>query len=168
MKKRIVMLLYAAVLTLGLAVVPVVASVDPLYPIEVETYNYGPLDELRINKVYQLSIADDSSAIPTGDFERNGRRYYLLDMIVDNTDSEVVTYTVVYGSVDLSRDEGYAAAFGQSGFRPFDVDSFRKDADSDLLPLFVCMGCAVIATAIVFCTNKAKQGRSKSQYEKNR
>ena len=168
MKKQIVMLLYAAVLTLGLAVVPVMASVDPYCPVEVETYTYGPLDELRINKVYQLSIADDPSAIPTGDFERNGRRYYLLDMIVDNTDSEVVTYTVVYGSVDLTRDEGYAAAPGQSGFRPFDVDSFRKDTDPDLLPLFVCVGCAVMAAAIVFCADKAKQRRFKSYYGKNR
>ena len=49
MKKRIVMPLYAAVLTLGLAVVPVMASVDPFRPVEVETYTYGPLDELRIN-----------------------------------------------------------------------------------------------------------------------
>ena len=167
MKKQIDMLLYAAVLTLGLAVAPVIASVDPYCPVEVETYTYGPFDELRINKVYRLYVSDDPSAIPTEDFERNGRRYYLLDMIADNTDSEVVTYTVVYGSVELTRAEGYASTYGQSGFRPFDADSFRNDTDSDLLPLFVCMSCAVIATAIVFCTNKAKQGRSKSQYGKN-
>ena len=157
MKKRIVMLLYAAVLTLGLAVAPVMASEDPFCPVEVETYTYGPLDELRINKVYQLTMADDPSCIPTEDFEHNGRRYYLLDMIADNTDSEVVTYTMVYGSVDLFRDEGYAATSGQSGFRPVDADSFRKDTDSDLLPLFVCVSCAVMAAAIVFCANKAKQ-----------
>ena len=167
MKKRIVLLLYAAVLTLGLAVAPVMASVDPYCPVEVETYTYGPFDELRINKVYRLSVPDDPSAIPTEDFERNGRRYYLLDMIADNTDSEVVTYTVVYGSVELTRAEGYASTY-ESGFRPFDADSFRNDTDSDFLPLFVCVSCAVIATAIVFCTNKAKQGRSKSQNGKNR
>ena len=168
LKKRIVRQLYVAVLTLGLAVAPVMASVDPFYPVEVETYTYGPLDELRINKVYRLSVSGDPSAISTEDFERNGRRYYLLDMIADSSDSEVVTYTVVYGSVELTRAEGYASTYGQSGFRPFDADSFRNDTDSDLLPLFVCMGCAVIATAIVFCTNKAKQGRFKSQDGKNR
>ena len=167
MKKRIVTLLYAAVLTLGLAVTPVMAS-DLFCPVEEETYTYGPLDELRINKVYRLSVSDDPSTIPTEDFEHNGRRYYLLDMIADSSDSEVVTYTVIYGSGELTRDAGYIGASSQSGFRSFDVDSFRKGADPDLLPFFICMGCAVIATAIVFCTNKAKQGRSKSQYGKNR
>ena len=50
------------------------------YPISVEEYTYGPFDELRVNKVYQLSLSDDPSLIPTEDFERNGRRFYLLDM----------------------------------------------------------------------------------------
>ncbi len=50
------------------------------YPISVEEYTYGPLDELRVSKVYQLSLGDDPSGIPTGDFERGGRHYYLLDM----------------------------------------------------------------------------------------
>ena len=157
MKKQIVTLLYTAALTLGLALVPVMASVDPFCPVEVETYTYGPLDELHINKVYRLSIADDPSAIPMEDFERNGRNYYMLDMIVDDSDSEVVTYTVVYGSVELTRDAGYVGTSGQFGFQPFDVDFFRKDTDPDLLPLFVCAGCAVMAVAIVFCANKAKQ-----------
>ena len=133
------------------------ASVYPYCPVEVETYTYGPFDELRINKVYRLHLSDDPSAIPTEDFERNGRRYYLLDMIADNTDSEVVTYTVVYGSVELTRAEGYASTYGQSGFRPFDADSSRNDTDSNLLPLFICVSCAVMAAAIVFCANKAKQ-----------
>ena len=43
-------------------------------------HTYGDFDELRINKTYQLSLADDPSLIPTEDFVRNGRRYYLLDM----------------------------------------------------------------------------------------
>ena len=30
--------------------------------------------------MYQLSLDDDPSLIPTEDFERNGRLYYLLDM----------------------------------------------------------------------------------------
>ena len=50
------------------------------YPISVEEYTYGDFDELRIQKVYQLSLDDDPSLIPTEDFERNGRLYYLLDM----------------------------------------------------------------------------------------
>jgi len=50
------------------------------YPISVEEYTYGDFDELRVEKVYQLSLSDDPSLIPTEDFVRNGRRYYLLDM----------------------------------------------------------------------------------------
>ena len=50
------------------------------YPISVEEYTAGDFDELRIQKVYQLSLDDDPSLIPTEDFERNGRLYYLLDM----------------------------------------------------------------------------------------
>ena len=50
------------------------------YPISVEEYTAGDFDELRIQKVYQLSLDDDPSLIPTEDFTRNGRTYYLLDM----------------------------------------------------------------------------------------
>lgn len=50
------------------------------YPISVEEYTAGDLDEPRIEKVYQLSLSDDPSGIPTEDFVRNGRLYYLLDM----------------------------------------------------------------------------------------
>lgn len=101
MKKRIVMLLCTAVLTLGLIMAPAMASRGPFYPIEVEEYTYGPFDELRINKVYQLSLSDDPSGIPTGDFERNGRLYYLLDMIKENVigvDTQEYTETVTMDS----------------------------------------------------------------------
>ena len=64
------------------------------YPISVEEYTYGPLDELRINKVYQLSLADDPSLIPTEDFTRNGRHYYLLDMTrQDEVGVDIQTHT---------------------------------------------------------------------------
>ena len=51
------------------------AASSSYYPISVEEYTYGDLDELRINKVYQLSLSDDPSLIPTEDFVRNGRQY---------------------------------------------------------------------------------------------
>lgn len=54
------------------------------YPISVEEYTYGSLDEPRIEKVYQLSLSDDPSGIPTEDFVRNGRLYHLLDMTRKN------------------------------------------------------------------------------------
>ena len=103
MKKRIMMLLCTAVLALGLAATPAMASAGPLTPIEVEAYTYGPFDEPRVNKVYRLSAAEDPSGIPTEDFECGGQRYHLLDMIIANTDHETVTYTTVFGSVELAR-----------------------------------------------------------------
>ena len=84
MKKRITMLLCTAVVLLGITVPPALAAGGPYYPVSVEEYTSGPLDELRINKVYQLSLSDDPSAIPTADFERDGRRYYLLDLIQED------------------------------------------------------------------------------------
>ena len=106
MKKRVVILLCASVLTLGLTVAPAMASAGPYSPVEVETYTYGPFDEPRGNKVYRLPAADAPSGIPTEDFERGGRRYYLLDMISANTDHETVTYTSVFGSVELAKATG--------------------------------------------------------------
>ena len=108
MKKRILMLLCTAVLTLGIAATPAMASGGPFYPIKVEEYTYGPLDELRISKVYQLSLADDPSSIPTEDFDRNGRHYYLLDMIKEDevgvdTQDYTDTITVDSDTKDLSK-----------------------------------------------------------------
>ena len=125
------MLLHIAVLTLGLTVLPVMASADPLCPVEVETYTYGPFDELRINKVYRLSVSDDPSGIPTEDFERSGRRYYLLGMVVDDTDSDMVTYTAIFGSVELTGSE----ASGQFGFQPSDAGSAQNSSSTELLTL---------------------------------
>ena len=71
------------------------------YPISVEEYTYGPLDEPRINKVYQLSLSDDPGLIPTDDFERGGRHFYLLDMTWKNdvgVDVQTHTETVTLAS----------------------------------------------------------------------
>ena len=79
--KRILSTMCALTLILA-AAVPALA-VEPeqsasYYPTSVEEYMEG--DSPRIKKVYQLSLADDPSKIPTEDFERDGRLYYLLDM----------------------------------------------------------------------------------------
>ena len=108
MKKRIIMLLCTAVLALGFTMAPAMASGGPFYPIKVDEYTYGPLDELRISKVYQLSLSDDPSGIPTEDFERGGRRYYLLDMIKEDeigvdTQDYTDTITVDSDTNDLSK-----------------------------------------------------------------
>ena len=71
------------------------------YPIKVDEYTAGPLDELRIDKVYQLSLSDDPSGIPTEDFTRNGRLYYLLDMVRKDevgVDTQTHTETVTLAS----------------------------------------------------------------------
>ena len=71
------------------------------YPISVEEYTYGPLDELRVDKVYQLSLGDDPSGIPTEDFVRGGRLYYLLDMTKKDevgVDTQIYTQTVTLPS----------------------------------------------------------------------
>ena len=101
MKKQITMLLCTIVLLLGIAVPPALAAGGPYYPISVEEYTAGSLDEPRISKVYQLSLADDPSGIPTEDFVRDGRRYYLLDLIKEDevgVDTQDYTDTVTQDS----------------------------------------------------------------------
>ena len=162
MKKRIVILLCTAALTLGLTAAPAMASTGPLTPIEVETYTYGPFDEPRVNKVYRLPAASDPSGIPTEGFERGGRRYYLLGIAADNTDHDVVTYTAVFGSGEIAKTERHAGASGVPGFQPFDVGFAEKGADPDLLPFWICVGCMAIAAAIELCAIKSKRkGASK-------
>ena len=101
MKKRILTLLCTAVLAISIAAPPALAAGGPFYPISVEEYTYGSFDELRINKVYQLSLSDDPSGIPTEDFERNGRHYFLLDMIREDevgVDTQDYTDTITQDS----------------------------------------------------------------------
>ena len=138
MKKRIAMLLCTVALSLGLTAAPAMASAGPFSPIEVEIYTYGSFDELRINKVYHLTVADDPSGIPTEDFEQGGRRYYLLDMTVASADNEAVTYTAIFGSVELAR------TFGQPGYQALYTET---DTGLGLLLILICAGAAMIAIA---------------------
>ena len=57
------------------------AHAASFYPVSVEEYTYGPFDELRIDKVYELSRSDDPKNIPTEDFDRGGYHYTLLDVV---------------------------------------------------------------------------------------
>lgn len=77
MKHKLISFCLAA-LALCAAAVPALAAGQEQYPIEVQEYMEG--DNPRIKKVYQLSLNDDPADIPTGDFERDGRLYFLLDM----------------------------------------------------------------------------------------
>ncbi len=78
------------------------------YPISVDEYIGGDFDEPHIQKVYQLSLDDDPAKIPTEDFIRNGRLYYLLDMtrqdeIGVDTRSHVQTVTLPSKTNDMER-----------------------------------------------------------------
>ena len=111
------------------------------YPVKVEEYTSGPLDELRIDKVYQLSLGDDPSGIPTGDFVRNGRLYYLLDMVrkdevgVDTqTHTETVTLASDTNKMDaiLQRLEGemeFTTEDGYTGVLRLDHTSVQVTTD---------------------------------------
>ena len=76
--KRAATVLVAA-LMMGLLTVQ--AHAASFYPVSVEEYTYGPFDELRIDKVYELSRSDDPKDIPTEDFDRGGYHYTLLDVV---------------------------------------------------------------------------------------
>ena len=89
--KRILTTLFALAIVLAGSMSALAAEMDTgtgqdtsYYPISVEEYTYGETEEPRINKVYQLSLSDNPSGIPTEDFVRNGRRYFLLDMTRKN------------------------------------------------------------------------------------
>ena len=91
--KRVRTLLMAALLA-GLLALP--AHAATFYPISVEEYTYGPFDELRIDKVYQLSRSDDPKDIPTEDFDRGGLHYVLLDVVkTDQSDTDTKDYSEV-------------------------------------------------------------------------
>ncbi len=106
MMKRLLSLFLAMLLLSVILVIPGYAA-DVVeaecnscyYPISVDEYVGGDFDEPRIQKVYQLSLDDDPTKIPTEDFTRNGRLYYLLDMtrqdeIGVDTKSHVQTVTL--------------------------------------------------------------------------
>lgn len=87
MKKRAAPL-FLAVLTACALACPALAAEAPspeatpsvLYPVEVLEYTEGDRAEPRISKTYELSPMDDPALIPTGDFERSGCLYTLLDI----------------------------------------------------------------------------------------
>ena len=66
----------------------------PLYPAEVRQSEENGIT--RIEKVYYLSSQDDPSAIPTEDFEREGKVYTLLDVLKQaQIESDTKDYTEV-------------------------------------------------------------------------
>ena len=61
--------------------------VPGLYPAEVKVSEENGIS--RLEKIYYLTAVDDPAAIPTGDFEREGKTYTLLDLLKnDQTETE--------------------------------------------------------------------------------
>ncbi len=79
MKKRIAILLCAVAVMLS-STAMAWEDEKEYYPIMVESYTMGSFDTPCIKKVYQLSLSDDPSRIPTDDFERFGYVYKLMDI----------------------------------------------------------------------------------------
>lgn len=80
-----------------------------VYPAEVRESEENGVH--RIEKVYILSVRDDPAAIPTADFEREGRSYTLLDVIKnDQTETDTKDHIEV---ITLATDTKDVAAIIQ-------------------------------------------------------
>ena len=148
--KRIVITLCALALLLA-GCTPVFAAEAPkaspepeqgrYYPIKVDEYTAGPLDEPRIDKVYQLALGDDPGGIPTEDFERGGRHYYLLDMtrkdevgVDTQSHTETVTLASDTNKMDailqrLDAELEFTTEDGYTGTLRLDHTSVKVEAD---------------------------------------
>jgi len=118
MKKHRRALTLASALLLALALSPGIAlaadvesatqAVPPpavLYPAEVQTSEENGV--IRLEKVYYLSTRDDPAAIPTEDFDREGRHYTLLDVLKnDQSETDSKDYIEVITMESATKDMG--------------------------------------------------------------
>ena len=77
-----------------------------LYPAEVRTSEENGM--IRLERVYYLSTHDDPSAIPTEDFDREGRHFTLLDVLkndLSETDTKDYIETVTLESATKDMGE---------------------------------------------------------------
>ena len=112
MKKHRRLFTLALTLLLALAALPGTAlAADAedtpavLYPAEIRTSEENGV--IRLEKVYYLSTHDDPAAIPTEDFDREGRHYTLLDVLkndLSETDSKdyIEVVTLDSGTKDMA------------------------------------------------------------------
>ncbi len=142
-KRRMTMLLCAAVLTLCMASPCALAadrSAACYYPVEVESYTAGDFDQPRIRKVYQLSLSDDPAGIPTEDFEEYGMTFHFIEMTRKTevgVDTQPLTKTVTTDSdtgdlgeilkqldpeIEAETEDGYA------GVLKLDYNSVKAEA----------------------------------------
>ena len=123
MKKRIIGILGAALMLLCMSA-PVFAAapaeeqqteaiteaavIPPspaVYPAEVRASEENGV--ARLEKVYYLTVRDDPAAIPTEDFDREGRHYTLLDVLkTDMSETDVKDYAEVITLESATKDVG--------------------------------------------------------------
>ncbi|MBE7003477.1 MAG: hypothetical protein E7425_04210 [Ruminococcaceae bacterium] len=76
-----------------------------VYPAEVHTSEENGV--ARLEKVYYLTARDDPAAIPTEDFDREGRHYTLLDVLkTDLTETDTKDFTEVITLESATKDVG--------------------------------------------------------------
>ena len=86
----------------GAAVIPPSPTV---YPAEVRASEENGV--ARLEKVYYLTVRDDPTAIPTEDFDREGRHYTLLDVLkTDMSETDVKDYAEVITLESATKDVG--------------------------------------------------------------
>jgi hypothetical protein len=121
MKHKRSLFTFAVVLVLVLAVFPGAAlaadteGAEPtpetpppatLYPAEVRTSEENGM--IRLERIYYLSTRDDPAAIPTEDFDREGRHFTLLDVLkndLSETDTKDYIETVTLESATKDMGE---------------------------------------------------------------
>lgn len=85
------------------AVLPCAAMAAELYPTDIVEYTEG--ERLRLEKIYILTAGDDPAAIPTADFQREGRTYTLLDLTRrDDTKTDAKLHTEAVTLESKSKD----------------------------------------------------------------
>ena len=111
MKHRIVGILSAALMLLSMSA-PALAAAPPspsIYPAEVRASEENGV--ARLEKVYYLTTRDDPAAIPTEDFDREGRHYTLLDVLKnDMSETDVKDYAEVITldtELEVVTEDGY-------------------------------------------------------------
>lgn len=109
-----------------------------LYPAEINEYANG--EEMRLERIYLLSQAEDPTNIPIGDFDREGWHYTLLDVTrqenpKSDTKDYAETYTVNTDTKDMEKIMPQLAAErtvttedGYTGTLVLDTSSIKVEA----------------------------------------
>ena len=132
-KRQILIRLCTAVLMLCVALFSILATGRPAayyYPIKVESYTAGDFDQLRIRKVYQLSISDNPARIPTEDFEKYNRTFHLMEM-TQKTEAGANIYTTTFCCTDNPH-----------------VNTSARINSNEILAIIGSVGCIVVLFAI--------------------